>query len=76
MIDTEFLKGLENLKYLLDETKEKEHDSVLKEIELELKNCHLNDFTYRQDSFLIQRSLYGNYYPPYKNVLGNWIAYS
>lgn len=73
MTPKEFSK---DLKEFLDKIKEKEHDSVLKERELELKNCLLNDFTERQDSFLIQRSLYDKYYPIYKDVLGNWIVHS
>ena len=77
MVDKEFLKDLENLKYLLDEIKDKEHDSVLKERELGFKDCLLNDFTHRQKPMLIRTDLlYGYCYPPYKDVLGNWIAYS
>lgn len=77
MVDKEFLKDLENLKYLLDEIKEKKHDSVYKERELELKDCLINGFTHRQEPMLIRTDLlYGYCYPQYKDVLGNWIAYS
>lgn len=64
------------LKEFLDNLNKK-HDSVLKERELELKDCLLNGFTYRQEPMLIRIDLlYGYCYPPYKDVLGNWIAYS
>lgn len=64
------------LKEFLDNLNKK-HDSVLKERELELKGCLLNGFTYRQEPMLIRIDLlYGYYYPPYKDVLGNWIVYS
>lgn len=64
------------LKEFLDNLNKK-HDSVLKVRELELKDCLLNGFTYRQEPMLIRIDLlYGYCYPPYKDVLGNWIAYS
>ena len=64
------------LKEFLDNLNKK-HDSVYKERELELKDCLLNDFTHRQEPMLIRIAfLYGYCYPPYKDVLGNWIAYS
>lgn len=64
------------LKDFLDNLNEK-HDSVYKERELVFKDCLFKGFTTnRQEPFLIQRSLYGYCYPSYKDVLGNWIAYS
>ena len=73
MTPKEHPKGL---KEFLDNLNKK-HDSVLKERELELKDCLLNGFPYRQEPMLIRTDLlYGYYYPPYKDVLGNWIAYA
>ena len=64
------------LKEFLDNLNKK-HDSVYKERELELKDCLINGFTHRQEPMLIRIDLlYGYCYPPYKDVLGNWIAYS
>ena len=65
------------LKEFLDNLNKK-HDSIYKERELELKDCLLNGFTTnRQEPMLIRIDLlYGYCYPPYKDVLGNWIAYS
>lgn len=67
-----------DLKEVLDKIKDKEHDSVLKERELEVKDCLFNGFTTnRQEPMLIRKDLlYGYCYPPYKDVLGNWIVYS
>lgn len=65
------------LKDFLDNLNEK-HDSVYKERELELKDCLFYGFTTnRQEPMLIRKDLlYGYCYPPYKDVLGNWIVYS
>ena len=65
------------LKEFLDNLNKK-HDSVYKERELGFKDCLLNGFTTnRQEPMLIRIDLlYGYCYPPYKDVLGNWIVYS
>lgn len=64
------------LKEFLDNLNKK-HDSVYKERELVFKDCLINGFTHRQEPMLIRTDLlYGYCYPPYKDVLGNWIVYS
>ena len=65
------------IEYCNKEYSNKEYDSILKERELVFKECLLNGFTHRQEPILIRKDfLYGYCYPPYKDVLGNWIAYS
>lgn len=66
------------LEYYNKEYSSKEYYRILKERELVFKNCLLNGFTTnRQEPMLIRIDLlYGYCYPPYKDVLGNWIAYS
>ena len=64
------------LKEFLDNLNKK-HDSVLKERELVFKDCLIKEIIYRQEPILIRTDLlYGYSYPPYKDVLGNWIVYS